>query len=112
MSGKSISQIRSFIVLQIIAGCMLFLERPITFAQNSVSNEDSTTFDDSYYDSLLIAYLAYDSLLLTELESDSLSFIDLLSQLVAMDYSVSSLSLRLGYNSHILNAGRDFGFQL
>jgi len=77
--------------------------------ENAKQSED--TFSDAYYDSLLNAYLEYDSLLLAEMEDDTLSFLDLIDNLAAADYSANNLSLRFGYVSSILHAGRDYGFR-
>ncbi len=64
-------------------------------------------------DSLVNVYLKEDSTLLDQLEraltSDSLSLSDLFDSLVNMDLSLSQLSFRLGYNSNVVNAGRNFG---
>ncbi len=64
-------------------------------------------------DSLIQVYLEKDSILLDQLESelatDSLTLSDLLDSLGDMNFSYSQLSLRLGYNSNVTNAGRDFG---
>lgn len=71
--------------------------------------------DEEYsFDSLLTSYLQSDSILLDELEAllledDSLSIIDLVDSLISFDPRYSQISLRLGYNSQILNAGRDLG---
>jgi hypothetical protein len=97
--------------LFLLTGVFCFISFPYSLAQNSSSTPDEMELDDNYYDSLLNAYLEYDSLLLTELESDSLPFLDLLDQLMSLNYSSSLITLRAGYNSHVLNAGRDFGFK-
>ncbi|MBS0000694.1 MAG: hypothetical protein KFF73_17060 [Cyclobacteriaceae bacterium] len=60
-------------------------------------------------DSLLEATLAMDSLLLAELALDSLTILDLIDSLIAADFRYSSLVIRAGYISDIINAGRDFG---
>jgi len=90
---------------------LVFITPQIAIAQDSTKQEYIPDQNESYYDSLLNAYLEYDSLLLSELEADSMSFLDLLDELVSLQYSKSSMSFRVGYNSHILNAGRDFGFR-
>jgi len=64
------------------------------------------------YDSLLDSYLSFDSLLLADIENDSLSFFDLIDSLLNVDFRFSTLSLRAGYTSSILNAGRDYGFSM
>lgn len=61
-------------------------------------------------DSLLQATLKSDSLLLEELALDSLTILDLIDSLLSTDFRYSSLILRMGYTSNIVNAGRDFGF--
>jgi len=61
------------------------------------------------YDSLLADYLALDSLLLDEIENDSSSLFDILEDIINENYLKSQLSIRLGYNSEITNAGRNFG---
>ena len=60
-------------------------------------------------DSVYLATLEMDSILIEELASDSLSIIDILDSLLAIDYRYSSLMIRTGYISDIVNAGRDFG---
>jgi hypothetical protein len=61
-------------------------------------------------DSLLQATMDSDSLLLADLALDSLTILDLIDSLIAADFRFSSLVIRAGYISDILNAGRDFGF--
>lgn len=61
------------------------------------------------YDSLVADYLTLDSLLLEELENDSSSLFRILEDIINGDYLKSQLSLRVGYNSEITNAGRNFG---
>ena len=89
--------------------CLLSSAVNSSFGQDSRSPEGMD--DEQDYDSLLNAYLTYDSLLLAELENDTLSIFGLIDSLLHADLRVSSLSLRFGYNSSILNAGRDFGFK-
>ena len=60
-------------------------------------------------DSLIRSTLYSDSLLLEELALDSLTILDLIDSLISGDFSYSSLVLRMGYISDIVNAGRDFG---
>jgi hypothetical protein len=60
-------------------------------------------------DSLLQATLQSDSLLLEQLALDSLTLLDLIDSLISTDFRYSSLVLRMGYISDIINAGRDFG---
>jgi hypothetical protein len=60
-------------------------------------------------DSLLQRTLYSDSLLLEELALDSLTILDLIDSLISADFRFSSLVLRMGYISDIVNAGRDFG---
>lgn len=60
-------------------------------------------------DALLQEILGYDSLMLDEMQSDSTSILTLLDSLINSDFKYSSLSIRAGYISDILNAGRDFG---
>ncbi len=67
------------------------------------------------YDSLLNSYLKSDSILLDQLEfelaSDSLDIFDLIDSLLRNDYHYSQFSFRLGYNSNITYAGRNFGIR-
>jgi hypothetical protein len=79
-----------------------------SFAQDTDPVPPPPTED---YDSLLDAYLAFDSLLLADMESDTLSLLDLIDSLIALDFSINTLSFRAGYTSSILNAGRDYGFK-
>jgi hypothetical protein len=60
-------------------------------------------------DSLLQSTLYSDSLLLEELVLDSITILDLIDSLISTDFRYSSLVLRMGYISDIVNAGRDFG---
>jgi len=63
-------------------------------------------------DSLMNFYLRSDSILLDELErmaANSVSILDLIDSLLAFDPNYSQLSVRFGYTSRILNAGRDLG---
>lgn len=60
-------------------------------------------------DSLIRETLRSDSLLLEELALDSLTILDLIDSLISTDFRYSSLILRMGYISNIMNAGRDFG---
>jgi len=69
------------------------------------SQDNSTNRADSLFDN----QLAFDSLLLDEMLQDSASFISLIQDILDQDYLHSQLTLRLGYTSDILNAGRNFG---
>jgi len=60
-------------------------------------------------DEMLREILAYDSLMLDEMAADSTSIFSLIDSLLESDFRYSSLTLRTGYTSEILNAGRDFG---
>ncbi len=60
-------------------------------------------------DSLLRETLTSDSLFLEELAKDSLTLLDLIDSLISSDFRYSSLVVRMGYISNIINAGRDFG---
>lgn len=111
MSGNRTFGNVKLILLMTLAVLLAFMPIVDLSAQDPSQQDEKPAENDSYYDSLLNAYLEYDSLLLTELEADSLSFLDLLDQLVSLQYSRSSMSFRFGYNSHVLNAGRDFGFR-
>ncbi len=93
----------------LIFGLMAILFIPNgSFAQDTDPVPPLPTED---YDSLLDAYLTFDSLLLADMESDTLSLLDLIDSLIALDFSVNTLSFRAGYTSSILNAGRDYGFK-
>ncbi len=85
------------------AACFL-LAIPVAMGNISTSyaQEDKT-------DSLIQATLYADSLLLEELALDSLTILDLIDSLISADFRYSSLILRMGYISDIMNAGRDFG---
>ena len=67
----------------------------------------------SEYDSLLNYYLKSDSVLLDQLElelaADTMDIMDLIDNLLNVDYRHSQLSMRLGYTSNITYAGRNFG---
>ncbi len=67
----------------------------------------------SDYDSLLNYYLKSDSVLLDQLElelaADTMDIMELLDNLLNVDYRYSQLSMRLGYTSNITYAGRNFG---
>jgi len=89
---------------------ILFILPKSSSAQESNSTFEPV-FNDNYYDSLLNAYLTSDSLLIAELDTDSTSILDLLEDLISLSSKVSSFSYRIGFNSHVLNAGRDFGFK-
>ncbi len=66
------------------------------------------------YDSLLNYYLTEDSLMLDELDllmaSDSVDIFELIENLLDTKLRYSQLSLRTGYTSDIVYAGRNFGF--
>lgn len=66
------------------------------------------------YDSLLHHYLKQDSVMLDELElllaSDSTDLFDLIENLLESKLRYSQLSVRTGYTSDIVYAGRNFGF--
>ena len=99
---------KRFLIAALLIGTLLPVFINPVCGQNELEADLSAPVN---YDSLLHAYLTYDSLLLAEIESDSLSIFSLLDSLLTADFYVSSLSLRFGYNSSILNAGRDYGFQ-
>ena len=63
------------------------------------------------YDSLLADYETLDSLLLAEIENDSSSLLSILEDIMNEDYLKSLLTFKVGYNSDIANAGRNFGIQ-
>lgn len=75
--------------------------------------DSSAQEQEENIDSLVQVYLRADSVFLDQLESelavDSLTLFDLFDSLVHMNFSLSQLSFRLGYNSNITNAGRNFG---
>ena len=92
------------------AALLLLLFAGSVFSQsNEQQSTDQEQYSEAYYDSLLASYLEYDSLLLSEMESDSVSLLDLIDNLLNADHSIHTLSLRTGYTSNILNAGRDYG---
>ncbi len=94
------------------AGLFLLVCSGSVFSQsNGHQSEDQEEYTDAYYDSLLASYLEYDSLLLSEMQSDSVSLLDLIDSLLSADFSLNMLSLRTGYTSSILNAGRDYGIK-
>ena len=94
------------------AGLLLLIFACSVFSQsNEQQSKDQEKYSEAYYDSLLASYLKYDSLFLSELESDSVSLLDLIDSLLNAYLSLNTLSLRTGYTSSILNAGRDYGIK-
>jgi len=74
-----------------------------------MGNITTSSAQKNNLDSLLQETLASDSLFLEELAMDSLTLLDLIDSLIYADFRYSSLVVRLGYISNIINAGRDFG---
>ncbi len=92
-----------YLFIQIVLMIAVLLSGGVAFAQQENENIDS----------LLQVYLQEDSILLDQLEyelaTDSLTLSDLLDSLTGTEISFSQLSFRVGYNSNVTNAGRNFG---